>query len=87
MTPGTQETISVGENGPEFVVSAGGTRQAGEAALQDINNGRLEDAANKLSAQSGSSGGTNIYIQGGVVDEAFMNDVLIPKIMEVERRI
>ena len=88
MTDEGQQMISVGENGREFVVSAGGTRQAGEAALEDINNGRLEDAANRLLSQSGSSrGGMTININGGVVDEQFMENSLIPKLKEFERRI
>ena len=83
-----QENISVGENGREFVVSAGGTRQAGEAALQDINNGRLEDAANRLLAQSNRpSGGITLQINGGVIDEQFLENSLIPRIKEFERRI
>ena len=88
MTDAGQQNISVGENGREFVVSAGGTRQAGEGALEDINNGRLEDAANKLLSNSGrSSGGLTLQINGGIVDEQFMNDILIPKLMEYERRL
>lgn len=88
MTDEGQQMISVGENGREFVVSAGGTRQAGEAALEDINNGRLEDAANRLLSQSGSSrGGMTININGGVIDEQFMENSLIPKLKEFERRI
>lgn len=83
-----QENISVGENGREFVVSAGGTRQAGEAALQDINNGRLEDAANRLLAQSNRpSGGITVQINGGVIDEQFLENSLIPRMKEFERRI
>jgi len=83
-----QENISVGENGREFVVSAGGTRQAGEAALQDINNGRLEDAANRLLAQSNRpSGGITLQIQGGVIDEQFLENSLIPRMREFERRL
>lgn len=83
-----QENISVGENGREFVVSAGGTRQAGEAALQDINNGRLEDAANRLLAQSNRpSGGITLQINGGVIDEQFLENSLIPRMKEFERRI
>ena len=83
-----QENISVGENGREFVVSAGGTRQAGEAALQDINNGRLEDAANRLLAQSNRpSGGITLQINGGIIDEQFLENSLIPRIKEFERRI
>ena len=82
-----QENISVGENGREFVVSAGGTRQAGEAALQDINNGRLEDAANRLLAQSNRpSGGITLQINGGVIDEQFLENSLIPRMKEFERR-
>ena len=87
MTPGEQQTISVGENGPEFVVSSGGTRAAGEAALEDINNGRLEDAANKLIGKtSGQSGGVNLYIQGGVIDEQFLENTLLPKLEQLDRR-
>ena len=83
-----QENISVGENGREFVVSAGGTRQAGEAALQDINNGRLEDAANRLLAQSNRpTGGITLQINGGIIDEQFLENSLIPRIKEFERRI
>lgn len=82
-----QENISVGENGREFVVSSGGTRQAGEAALQDINNGRLEDAANRLLAQSNRpSGGITLQINGGVIDEQFLENSLIPRMKEFERR-
>ena len=88
MTPGEQQTISVGENGPEFVVSSGGTRAAGEAALEDINNGRLEDAANKLIGKtSGQSGGVNLYIQGGVIDEQFLENTLLPKLEQLDRRL
>jgi len=85
---GGQENISVGENGREFVVSAGGTRQAGEAALQDINNGRLEDAANRLLSQSNrAGGGITLQIQGGVIDEQFLENSLIPRMREFERRL
>lgn len=83
---GENQMISVGENGPEFVVSGSGTRAAGDEALNDLNNGRLEDAANKLLEASGSGrSGTVINIQGGVIDETFMNDVLIPRLQTYER--
>lgn len=87
MTDAGPQQISVGENGREFVVSAGGTRAAGEEALQDINNGRLEDAANRLlGASKGSNGGVTIQINGGVIDEQFMENSLIPRLKQYERR-
>jgi len=87
MTPGDQSMISVGENGPEFVVSSGGTRAAGEAALEDINNGRLEDAANKLTNRSsGEGGGLTLNFQGGIIDEQFLENTLLPKLRQFERR-
>jgi len=88
MTDAGPQQISVGENGREFVVSAGGTRAAGEEALQDINNGRLEDAANRLlNSSSRSSGGISININGGVIDEQFLENSLIPRIKQYERRL
>lgn len=83
-----QQNISVGENGPEFIVSAGGTRAAGEEALQDINNGRLEDAANRLLNASNQGGrGVTIQISGGIIDEQFMENSLIPRLKQYERRL
>jgi len=88
MTDAGPQQISVGENGREFVVSAGGTRAAGEEALQDINNGRLEDAANRLlNSSNRSSGGISININGGVIDEQFLENSLIPRIKQYERRL
>jgi len=88
MTDAGPQQISVGENGREFVVSAGGTRAAGEEALQDINNGRLEDAANRLLNGSRRAGGAvNININGGVIDEQFLENSLIPRMKQYERRL
>ena len=82
-----QKLISVGENGNEFVVSGSGTRAAGDGALQDLNSGRIEDAANKLLARSGSkSGGIVINIAGGVMDQNFVQDTLVPALNEYQRR-
>ena len=83
-----QKLISVGENGNEFVVSGSGTRAAGDGALQDLNSGRIEDAANKLLARSGSkTGGIVINIAGGVMDQNFVEDTLVPALNEYQRRV
>lgn len=81
----TQRNISVGENGREFVVSGSGTRAAGNEALEDLNNGRIEDAANRLLGDRGGSRQVNLNINGGVIDEVFLNNTLIPKLQEWER--
>lgn len=83
-----QKLISVGENGNEFVVSGSGTRAAGDGALQDLNSGRIEDAANKLLARSGSkTGGIVINIAGGVMDQNFVENTLVPALNEYQRRV